>query len=114
MIRDRKMYVAPTPFGLATGVAHQQTLILPSDFRVDACVCQVGRLVRREAEKLVVGYAFDLRHSTLSAELVANPDAGREHHFCAYRLKDAPGDEVSLRPRSQDEEQSAEEDEQRS
>jgi hypothetical protein len=30
MIRDRKMYVAPTPFGLVTGVAHTQTLILPS------------------------------------------------------------------------------------
>jgi hypothetical protein len=25
MIRDRKMYVAPTPFGLVTGVAHTQT-----------------------------------------------------------------------------------------
>ena len=29
MIRDRKMYVAPTPFGLVSGVAHTQTLILP-------------------------------------------------------------------------------------
>ena len=29
MIRDRKMYVVPTPFHLVEGVAHQQTLILP-------------------------------------------------------------------------------------
>jgi len=98
MIRDRKMYVAPTPFGLATGVAHQQTLILPADFRVDARLRQVGRLVRRETDELVVGYTFDLRHNTLKAERIANPDAGKEHHFCAYRLKDAPPDEVSLRP----------------
>lgn len=32
MIRDRKMYVAPTPFGLASGVAHLQTLILPDSY----------------------------------------------------------------------------------
>ena len=30
MIRDRKMYVVPTPFHLAEGVAHRQTLILPA------------------------------------------------------------------------------------
>ena len=28
LIRDRKMYVVPTPFRLVEGVAHQQTLIL--------------------------------------------------------------------------------------
>lgn len=31
MIRDRKMYVAATPFGIASGIAHTQTLILPAD-----------------------------------------------------------------------------------
>ena len=31
MIRDRKMYVVPTPFHLVEGVAHRQTLILPHD-----------------------------------------------------------------------------------
>jgi len=112
MIRDRKMYVAPTPFGLATGVAHQQTLIVPADFRIDASLSEVGRLVRRETDHLVVGYTFDLRHNTLEAELIANPDAGKEHHFRAYRLKDAPGDQVSLRLRPQGEERPVEEDEQ--
>ncbi len=29
LIRDRKMYVVPTPFHVADGLAHQQTLILP-------------------------------------------------------------------------------------
>ena len=31
LIRDRKMYVAPTPFHLVEGVAHHHTLILPAD-----------------------------------------------------------------------------------
>ena len=31
LIRDRKMYVVPTPFRLVDGVAHQQTMILPAD-----------------------------------------------------------------------------------
>jgi hypothetical protein len=35
MIRDRKMYVAPTPFALAAGTTGTQTLILPADFRAD-------------------------------------------------------------------------------
>src|SRR5207248_10224609 len=53
MIRDRKMYVAPTPFGLTTGTAHNQALILPADFRVDSRFRAVGKLVRREAQKLI-------------------------------------------------------------
>ena len=31
LIRDRKMYVVPTPFRIVDGAAHQQTLILPAD-----------------------------------------------------------------------------------
>src|SRR6266568_2795111 len=69
MIRDRKMYVCPTPFGLTTGTAHNQTLILPNDFRVDSRFRAVGKLVRREAQKLIVGYRFDLRTNTLKPEL---------------------------------------------
>lgn len=98
MIRDRKMYVAPTPFGLTIGTAHQQTLILPVGFPVDMRFREVGQLVRRETQQLIVGYAFDLRRSELKAELVPNPDAGKEHHFVAYRLKGAPGEGVALRP----------------
>jgi hypothetical protein len=89
MIRDRKMYVAPTPFGLATGVAHTQTLILPKGQHVPGSFRQVGRLVRREAERLIVGYTFDLRANTLIPTAVPNPGAGREHEFYAWR--EAPG-----------------------
>jgi hypothetical protein len=51
-----------------------------------------------ETEKLIVGYTFELRKNTLQPELADNPDAGKEHHFRAYRLKDSPTDEVTLRP----------------
>ena len=49
MIRDRKMYVVPTPFHLVDGVAHQQTLILPAGMQTSDEVIQVGELRRREA-----------------------------------------------------------------
>lgn len=98
MIRDRKMYVTPTPFGLTIGTAHNQTLILPANFRVDARFRSVGKLVRRETEKLIVGYTFDLRTNTLKPETADNPAAGKEHKFVAYRLKDSASDAVAMRP----------------
>jgi hypothetical protein len=98
MIRDRKMYVAPTPFGLTSGTAHARTLILPAGVRVDSRFREVGRLTRRESEKLIVGYKFDLRANTLVPELVDNPSAGKLHKFCAYRLKGSPGEAVAMRP----------------
>jgi len=58
---------------------------------------QASRLIRREVEKLIVGYTFDLNRNVLSPETVDNPSAGREHVFSAYRLKKAPGDEVFMR-----------------
>ena len=97
MIRDRKMYVAPTPFGLTAGTAHHHTLILPADFPVDSRYRQVGRLVRRETAKLIVGYTFNLKANTLVPKTMNNPSAGQEHVFNAYRLKKAPADEVSMR-----------------
>ncbi len=98
MIRDRKMYVAPTPFGLTTGTAHNQTLILPADFRLDSRFRAVGKLARREAERLIVGYTFDLRTNTLKPESVDNPAAGAEHNFVAYRLKGSTTEAVAMRP----------------
>ena len=98
MIRDRKMYVAPTPFGLTTGTAHNQTLVLPDDFRVNSRFRAVGKLVRREAQKLIVGYTFDLRTNTLKPESVDNPAAGTEHNFVAYRLQGSASEAVAMRP----------------
>lgn len=97
LIRDRKMYVAPTPFGLVTGVAHHQTLILPDAITLDDPFTEVGSLVRREADQLIIGYTFDLGSNTLTPQTVPNPAAGREHAFRAWRLKGSPMDPVTMR-----------------
>ena len=97
MIRDRKMYVAPTPFGLVSGVAHLQTLILPIEFSVTKGFKQVGILARREADNLIVGYSFDLRRNVLTPKTVPNPSAGREHLFGAWRLKNGSDEPVAMR-----------------
>jgi len=80
------MYVAPTPFGLVSGVAHTQTLILPEDFPVTGDFQDVGTLTRKEAGSLIIGYTFNLRDNTLTPEIIPNPSAGREHVFHAWRL----------------------------
>ncbi len=86
MIRDRKMYVAPTPFALTEGTTGLMTLILPENMAVDDRFQLVGTLLRVEASELVVGYSFDLRTNHLLAETIANPTAGATHLFKAYRL----------------------------
>lgn len=87
MIRDRKMYVAPTPFGLVDGVEGHHTLILPSDSRADRRYQAAGDMNRVESDKLVVGYSFDLRTNSITPRFADNPGAGKVHSFRAYRLK---------------------------
>ncbi|MBI3248233.1 MAG: hypothetical protein HYZ50_17135 [Deltaproteobacteria bacterium] len=96
MIRDRKMYVAPTPFALVDGTTGLKTLILPDSVNPDARLRNVGRLVRVEADTLVMGYTFDLRTNELNAERIRNPRAGTEHRFFAYRLANDAAKPVSL------------------
>lgn len=96
MIRDRKMYVAPTPFALTSGTTGLLTLILPESMGGDARFRNVGTLTRVEAESLVVGYTFDLRTNELTAEHMRNPSAGKEHRFIAYRLIGQSKKNVSL------------------
>ena len=100
LVRDRKMYVAPTPFALADGTAHHRTLILPAEMDVDEGVFEVTTLTRREAERIVVAYTFDLRSNELDTALVANRSAGREHVFKVYRVDGDPEAPVVLRERS--------------
>ncbi len=97
MIRDRKMYVAPTPFALLSGVAHFQTLIVPTGFPVPRDFKNVGTLLRRETEKLIIGYNFDLQQNVLTPETMRNPSAGREHAFRAWRLDDGSEQAVMMR-----------------
>jgi hypothetical protein len=97
LIRDRKMYVVPTPFRIVDGVAHQQTLILSADSLPGAEFVLVGDLCRREAAELVIAYTFDLQTNDLRPTRIPNPGAGTEHHFKAWRLEGSPTDPVSMR-----------------
>jgi len=96
MIRDRKMYVAPTPYAVAQGTTGRCTLIVPANTIEDERLTAVGQLTRIEADRLVVGYHFNLTTNELSPEYVPNPAAGTEHTFTAYRVAGEAGDEVRL------------------
>jgi len=104
MIRDRKMYVAPTPFALARGLTGTRTLLAPSSWSAPGSVKAVGEIVRVEAARLVVGYEFDLKTNRILAKTITNPSAGREHSFCAYRILSDSDKPVSLAlsPRDKD------------
>lgn len=96
MIRDRKMYVAPTPFALTEGTTGLMTLILPESMGTDPRFQAVGKLARVESKTLVVGYNFELRTNELTAQRLSNPSAGTQHKFVAYRLKTQAGKAVSM------------------
>lgn len=97
LIRDRKMYVVPTPFRLVEGVAHKQTLILPANVNPGKGLIRVGDLCRRETGELIVGYSFDLLTNNLLPKTVPNPGAGKEHIFVAWRVAGSSNDVVSMR-----------------
>ena len=97
MVRDRKMYVAPTPFALTEGTTGLMTLIVPERLATPPDAFQeVGRLARVEAAELVIGYTFDLRTNELKAQRIPNPEAGTAHSFVAYRLKSQATKPVSI------------------
>lgn len=99
-IRDRKMYVVPTPFALASNLAHFFTLIMPAGDTPGSDFEMIGELVRVETANLVVAYRFDLRTNDLTPDMIPNPDAGREHRFRAWRLKGEAGQRhVEMTPR---------------
>lgn len=56
LVRDRKMYVAPTPFALAKGTAHHRTLILPAEVSVDDDFVEIATLARCEVDQVVTAY----------------------------------------------------------
>jgi hypothetical protein len=97
LIRDRKMYVVPTPFKIAKGLAHQHTLILPNSLIPNSNFIKVGEIKRVEVNEVVVGYSFDLKTNEIQITKVPNPEAGKEHIFCAWRLKGSNPEQVLLR-----------------
>lgn len=96
LIRDRKMYVAPTPFGLTKGTAREITAIVPSNKPINSRLKAVGSLTRIESPRLVVGYSFDLLTNEITPSYVDNPGAGTAHEFTAYRVKDSSGPKVEM------------------
>lgn len=96
LVRDRKMYVAPTPFALAEGTAHHRTLILPAHMPADNDLIKVATLIRSETDHLIAAYNFDLRTNELKTELIDNPNAGKKHIFNAYRMEGDPLTDVNL------------------
>ncbi|MCE7982319.1 MAG: hypothetical protein DYG89_14075 [Caldilinea sp. CFX5] len=97
LIRDRKMYVAPTPFGLVEGVAHTHTLILPAEQEVTGEFKEVGLLMRVETDSLVVSYQVDLQRNLLTSTTIPNPSAGKTHLFRAWRLHSGADEAVTMR-----------------
>lgn len=67
LLRDRKMYVAPTPFGLLSGVERQITLILPASWIQPDAAVAVGDIKRIESDRMMAGYTFDLTTNTLNS-----------------------------------------------
>ena len=104
LVRDRKMYVCPTPFAIAEGTAHRRTLILPHDHLVADNLVEIGTVARREVDQMIVAYSFDLRTNQLETTKVTNPNAGRMHVFRVYRAEGDPVDAVSLRDKGPDSE----------
>jgi len=97
LLRDRKMYVAPTPFALLDGTTGQRTLIVPSDAPQDGRLQQVGGFTRVEVDELLAGYTFDLVANQLHPTFMPNPSAGRAHEFKALRPQGSEGPEVVLK-----------------
>ena len=102
MIRDRKMYVVPTPFALTDGTTGLATLIVPDWIEAPDDFKCVGELVRVESDNLVSGYSFDLTTNKLTANTTPNPNARHIHLFKAYRLKDQADQPVEMAEREED------------
>jgi hypothetical protein len=97
LVRDRKMYVVPTPFFLAAGTAGLSTLIVPDTFTPQSPnLVKVGEIERVEVEQIVESYEFNLKTNQMTQHLAPNPSAGTVHRFHAYRSL-GPGDDQPVR-----------------
>jgi hypothetical protein len=99
LVRDRKMYVAPTPFALLEGVTSLPTLVVPSEYPLDERFQEVGRFTRVEVDEYVVSYEFDLKKNELKTKSAKNPGAGKRHDFLACRVKGASKKAVGIMKR---------------
>ncbi|MDQ1293165.1 MAG: StuI [Actinomycetota bacterium] len=90
LVRDRKMYVVPTPFALVSGTVGLATLIVPAEFQPQSeTLVRVGELDRVEVDSIVVSYEFNLQTNEMETHKAPNPNAGSVRRFCAYRSRGA-------------------------
>lgn len=79
LVRDRKMYVAPTPFALTSGTTGQATLITPDDGTLNGRLEQVGELVRTRdrahGRRLLLRSADEQADATACAQSLSGPRA---------------------------------------
>lgn len=97
LLRDRKMYVAPTPFALLEGTTGQRTLILPAGTASDDRLTPAGEFERVEVNELLATYTFDLTQNDLIPGFMPNPNGGMQHLFEAFRIRNTEGPQVNLR-----------------
>ena len=99
LLRDRKMYVMPTPLALLDGVEGTRTLLLTDDMELGDEFVKVGKIIRVETSDVMVSYTFDFATHELKPTYRKNPKAGQEHHFQAWRVvrPEGPGTRVVLR-----------------
>lgn len=88
LVRDRKMYVVPTPFALAQNTTGVSTLIMPEGYVPESDeLVQVGSLSRTEVDEVVCAYEFNLETNEMTTTKRPNPNAGRVHNFTAFRMR---------------------------
>jgi hypothetical protein len=63
---------------------------------VDSRFKCVGELNRVEADEIIIGYNFDLRVNKIDSKKMKNENAGKEHKFKAFRLKNQSDKVVTL------------------
>jgi hypothetical protein len=97
MIRDRKMYVVPTPFALTVGTTGLCTLIVPEDYPATEEFICVGDFTRIETDKIVTGYSFNLQDNTIEAKRSNNPQTLKKHNFKAFRHNSQTSKPVTMR-----------------
>ena len=87
LIRDRRMYVSPTPYALMPETVGNATLVLEGDSTpIPPQLRKVGQLERTEAPDVVTGYSFDFATNQLASQRASNASAGASHHFNLYRI----------------------------
>ncbi len=88
LIRDRRMYVSPTPYALMPETVGHATLVLEGDStHVPAQLRNVGQFQRTESAEIVTGYSFDFATNELTSQRAPNASAGTNHLFNLYRVR---------------------------